>query len=199
MRLFISATSPFVRKVRIVIREKGLADQVDETIVVPVESTPDLVAANPLSQIPALVDDTGVHWTDSGLISAWLDQWGSGPMLLPPAHTDAYWRVRRVETAAAGLLEMMAKMVYEGRRPENERSQFWLRRWQDNLMRGFEHADAICPNPAAMDMGGLSLAIAGTFCAFRFAHFEWRNAAPRIAELNTSLEKRQSFIDTYPR
>lgn len=199
MKLFMSATSPFVRKVRIVIRERGLVDRVTEVAAVPIESSPDLVAINPLSQLPALVDDTGAHWTDSGLIAAWLDQQGTGPALLPPAGTDEYWRVRRVETAASGLLEMMAKLVYEHRRPENERSPFWLKRWQDNLVRGFEQADVICPEQDTLDMGGLSLAIAGTFCQLRFAHLDWRNLAPRIARHNEILEKRQSFIDTYPK
>lgn len=199
MKLFSSMTSPFARKVRVVIREKGLTAQVEEIIFIPIESHPDLLAVNPLSQIPALIDDAGVHWTDSGLISAWLDQHGTGPNLLPPAGTDEYWRVRRLETAASGLFEMMAKILYEGRRPENERSPFWLKRWQDNLMRSFARADAICPEPFALDMGSLSLAIAGSFCDFRLPHLGWRKIAPRIAVLNEALEKRQSFIETYPK
>lgn len=199
MKLFMSATSPFARKVRIVIREKGLVDRIEEVAAVPVESSPDLVAINPLSQVPALVDDAGVHWTDSALIAAWLDRQGSGPELLPPVGTDEYWRVRRVETAAYGLFEMMAKLVYELRRPENERSPFWLKRWQDNLLRGFEQANAICPDAGTLDMGSLTLAIAATFCELRFRHIDWRNLAPRISSLNNVLEKRQSFIDTYPK
>lgn len=199
MKLFMSATSPFARKVRIVIREKGLVDRVDEVVTVPIESSPELTAINPLSQLPALIDDAGVHWTDSGLIAAWLDERGTGPKLLPPVGTDDYWRVRRVETAAYGLFEMMAKMVYEHRRPENERSPFWLKRWQDNLLRGFEQANKICPDADAFDMGSLTLAIAGTFCELRFRQIDWRNLAPRISALNSALETRKSFIDTYPK
>lgn len=198
MKLFVSPTSVFVRKVRIVVREKNLTDRVEEIAMVPVEGKPELVAVNPLSQLPALVDDRGTHWTDSGLISAWLDEQGTGPLLLPPAGTDDHWRVRRVEMAAGGLCEMMAKIVYENRRPEGERSPFWLQRWQDNLMRGFGHANAICPGADRFDMGSLSLAIAGPFCDFRLAHLDWRAAAPRVATLNAELEKRPSFAQTYP-
>jgi len=198
MKLFMSATSPFARKVRIVIREKGLTDKVEEVPFVPIEAKPELLAINPLSQIPALIDDNGVSWTDSSLIAAWLDQQGGGPALLPPAGTEDYWRVRRVETAGMGLFEMMAKIVYEYRRPENERSPFWLGRWQDNLKRGFEHAEAICPQGDALDMGSLTLAVAGTFCDLRLFDIGWRSLAPRISRLNETLEKRQSFIDTRP-
>lgn len=199
MKLFMSATSPFARKVRIVIREKGLADKVEEVVFVPIEAKPELVAINPLSQIPALIDDNGVSWTDSSLIAAWLDQQGRGPAFLPPAGTDEYWRVRRVEIVGMGLFEMIAKLVYEYRRPEGERSPFWLQRWRENLKRGFERAEAISPQSDALDMGSLTLAIAGTSCDFRLPDIDWRTIAPRISRLNETLEKRQSFIDTAPK
>jgi glutathione S-transferase len=199
MKLFISLTSVYARKVRIVVREKGLTDSVEETVTLPVDAAPELVAVNPLSQIPALVDETGQSWTDSSLIAAWLDGRGSGPKLFPDYGSDAYWRVRRIETAAMGMIEMMAKIVYENRRPQNERSPFWLRRWEDNLVRAFRMADAFDPDPAVFDMGTLTLAIAATFCDFRLNHVDWRKVAPRIAAVQAELEKRQSFIDTYPR
>lgn len=199
MNLFVSSTSVFVRKVRVVVRERGLAARIEEISRLPVEAAPDLVAANPLSQLPALIDDEGVCWTDSGLISAWLATQGQGPRLLPDYGTDDYWRVRRVETAGAGLNEMMAKIVYENRRPETERSPFWLERWEGNLKRAFAVADGMCPDASVFDMGTLTLGVAATFCDFRMAHLDWRAIAPRIAALQEVLERRQSFIDTYPK
>ncbi len=199
MKLFISATSVFARKVRVVVREKELTGRVEEIARVPVEGAPDLVAANPLSQIPALIDDEGIAWTDSSLISAWLDTQGAGPALLPEAGSAAYWQVRRTETVASGLNEMMAKIVYENRRPDGERSAFWLKRWEDNLMRAFAVAEEIAPAPDVFDMGSLSLGISATFCDFRLGHLNWRAVAPKVAALQAELEKRQSFIDTYPK
>jgi glutathione S-transferase len=199
MKLFISSTSVFARKVRVVVREKGLTDRVEEIARIPVEAAQDLVAANPLSQIPALIDDSGVAWTDSSLISAWLDTQAGGLRLLPAAGTDAYWQVRRAETAASALTEMMAKIVYENRRPENERSPYWLERWESNLRRAFGVADTLCPEADIFDMGSLSLGVAATFCDFRLDHIEWRKLAPKVAALQEVLERRQSFIETYPK
>jgi len=199
MKLFVSSTSVFVRKVRIVVRERGLTDRVEEISRLPVEAAPDLLAANPLSQLPALIDDEGICWTDSGVISAWLAPQGEGPRLLPDYGTETYWQVSRLETAAAGLNEMMAKIVYENRRPESERSPFWLERWEGNLKRAFAVADSLCPAPDVFDMGTLTLGVAATFCDFRMAHIDWRSIAPRIAALHEVLERRQSFIDTYPK
>lgn len=48
-------------------------------------------------------------------------------------------------------------------------------------------------------MSRLTLAIAGTFCELRLRHIDWRNLAPRISGFNNALEKRQSFLDTYPK
>ena len=199
MKLFISATSPFARKVRIVAREKELMDRIEEINRVPVESASDLVAVNPLSQIPALLDDDGVAWSDSGLISARLDAIGRGPKLLPEAGSEAYWQVRRIETIAAGLNEMMAKIIYENRRPETERSLYWLERWENNLRRSFEQAGAICPDADVFDMVSLSLVVAATFCDFRLSRIDWRSLAPKLSLLQGELEKRPSFIDTYPK
>ena len=198
MKLFVNSASPFARKARIVIREKGLLATTEEVHVVPVESHPDLTGANPIAQIPALIDDDGVTWCDSALISARLDGQGEGPLLLPQT-ADAYWATRRLEVAAAAILEMTVKMVLENRRPENERSPFWLKRWEESLRRGFERAEAMCPGPDVFNLGTITLAIAATYADFRYPHIDWRATAPKTAALQAELENRQSFIDTYPK
>ena len=116
MKLFVNSGSPFARKARIVVRERGWAPGVEEVFTVPVESPDDLVGANPVAQIPALIGDDGVCWQDSTLICAWLDAKGEGAPLLPPADSAAYWAVRRLEAAAVALIEMNVRMVLENRR-----------------------------------------------------------------------------------
>jgi glutathione S-transferase len=196
MKLFYNTASPYARKARIVVRETGLLAKVEEVLAIPVENLPELVAANPLAQIPALVDDEGVRWVDSSLISARLDAL-NGHRLMPQG--EAAWPVRRLEVAASGLLEMLVKMVLEFRRPEQYQSPFWLKRWEDNLMRGFAVAEQDCPEADTVDLATITLAIAGTYTTFRYPHLDWQSAAPKIAELTAELEKRQSFIDTYPK
>lgn len=186
MKLFINSGSPYARKARIVVREKGLLGSVEEVFTIPVESPADLLAANPLAQIPALVDDDGVCWTDSALICARL-------------YGDGDWDVRRLEVLADGILEMTVKMVLENRRPENERSPFWLKRWEDSLLRGFAVAETVCPAPDRFDTGAMTLAVAATYADFRYPHIDWRTVAPKAAALQDVMERRQSFIDTYPK
>ena len=186
MKLFVNSGSPFARKVRVLVREKALLAGIEEVFTVPVDSPADLIAANPLAQIPALVDDDGVCWTDSRLICAWLGG-------------EASWPVRRLEVLGDGILEMTVKMVLENRRPEAERSAFWLRRWEDNMVRAFGVANAVCPEPDVCDVGAMTLGIAATYADFRYPHIDWRTTAPKVAALQVELEKRASFIDTYPK
>ena len=62
MRLYYSETSPYARKVRLVVREKHLCDRVQELVSNPFDDPPELTAANPLGKVPALVLDNGPSW-----------------------------------------------------------------------------------------------------------------------------------------
>ncbi len=196
MKLFYNNASPYARKARIVVRETGFLPKVEEVLAIPVENLPELVDANPLAQIPALIDDDGVRWVDSSLISARLDTL-SGGKLSPQG--EALWTMRRTEVAASGLIEMLVKMVLEYRRPEQYQSPFWLKRWEDNLMRGFAVIERDCPPADAFDLAAITLAIAGTYTTFRYPHLDWQAVAPKVAALTAELEKRDSFIATYPK
>lgn len=200
MRLFITPPSPFARKCRIVAREKGLADRVEEVVTDPYASAPALVAANPLVQAPALVTDDGTVFTDSPLICAWLDAQGEGPRLLPPEGAgEAHWRVRRLETLASGALEMGVKLVLEKRRPEAERSASWMERWRRNMGMALDALERWDPAPEPLDLGVITAGVAVTWIGFRHPDFDWRAGRPRLAALQAALEERPSFRDTYPR
>ena len=125
MKLYITVPSPFARKCRIVVLEKGLADRVETQAVDPYANAPELLATNPIVQVPTLIADDGLPLTDSPVICDYLDQTGTGPRLLPAEGLER-WRVRRLETLGNAALEMGVKLVLEKRRPESERSPSWI-------------------------------------------------------------------------
>lgn len=200
MKLFYGSGSPYVRKCRIVVREKGLLSKVEEIPTQPMDNSDEFVRVNPLAQIPALITDEGVPLYDSPLICDWLDKHSDqGPILMPSSGPE-HWATRRLETLGDGLLEMLVKMVLENRRPESERSATWLARWQANLMRGLLVAEKEAPSPEApLNMGSLTLGVLATYLEFRFPYIAWADQAPRLKALQAQLEKRPSFIDTYPK
>lgn len=199
MRLYLSTGSPFVRKCRIVIREKGLLPKVEETAIdFPYKSDPGHLAANPIGQVPALVADDGTTFFNSPVICAYLNSLSGAPRLLPPEGPD-HWRVRRLETIGDGMMEMTVKQVLESRRPEDRQSAEWKGHWMGGLNRALDAAEANAPDPSQFDIGSIALAVAATYLDFRLPSLDWRAAHPKLHALRDALEQRESFKETYPR
>lgn len=198
MRLYITDPSPFARKCRIVLRERGLSDRCEEIRVDPYASDPELVAANPIAQVPALVTDDGDVFTDSPLICAWLDARGVAGEALLPAGKDQ-WPVRRLEVLADAGLEMGVKWVLEKRRPEHERSAAWVARWREGLDRTLDALESWPMDADRPNLGVVTTGVLTTWLGFRHPEYDWRSGRPRLTALCEALEQRPSFAQTAPR
>jgi glutathione S-transferase len=197
MKLYITVPSPYARKCRIVAREKGLADRLEEIAVDPYANAPELLASNPLVQVPTLIAGDGLPLNDSPVICEYLDAMGSGPRLLPGDGPDRL-RVRRLETLANGALEMGVKLVLEKRRPEHERSPSWIERWTANMGRALDGLEAASPDASRLDMGVITAGVAVTWIGFRHPDYDWRTGRPGLVALQAALEARPSFLQTRP-
>jgi glutathione S-transferase len=199
MRLYLSTGSPFVRKCRIVLREKGLLDRVEEMAIdFPYKSDPGHLAACPIGQVPALVLDDGTPFTNSPVICAYLDSLAPSPRLCPDPESD-HWRARRNEVIGDGMNEMTVKLVLENRRPETEQSPEWKGHWLAGLTRAVDAAEKAAPDASVFDLGSISLAVAATYLDFRRPDMNWREGRPKLAALQAAFEERASFKETYPR
>ena len=197
MKLYITAPSPFARKCRIVAREKGLTERIEEIAVDPYANAPELLASNPIVQVPTLIAEDGLPISDSPVICEYLDGLGSGPLLLPPDGPERL-QVRRMETKANAVLEMGVKLLLELRRPENERSPSWIARWTENMGRALDALEATHPNPDDLDMGVITAGVAVAWIGFRHPGFDWRSGRPHLVALHPAIESRPSFADTRP-
>jgi Glutathione S-transferase len=195
MKLYITTPSPFARKCRIVAREKGL--EVEEIVADPYANAPELLASNPLVQVPALIAEDGLPLTDSPVICEYLDAIGTGPRLLPEVGPERL-RVRRLETLANGALEMGVKLVLEKRRPEHERSPSWIERWTTNMGRALDGLEAAAPDAGRLDMGVITASVAVTWIGFRHPDYDWKTGRPNLVALQAALEERESFRQTRP-
>ena len=197
MKLYIAAPSPFARKCRIVAREKGLADRIAEITVDPYANAPELLASNPLVQIPTLIAEDGLPLNDSPVNCEYLDALGAGPRLLPEGGPERL-RVRRLETLADGVLEMGVKLVLEKRRPEHERSPSWIERWTVKMGRGHDALEAAGPDAGRLDIGVITAGVAVTWIGFRHPDYDWKTGRPGLVALQAALEARPSFSQTRP-
>ena len=197
MKLYITTPSPFARKCRIVAREKGLIGRIEEIAVDPYANAPELLASNPVVQVPTLIAEDGLAINDSPVICDYLDGLGEGPRLLPADGAERL-RVRRLETLGNQALEMGVKLLLELRRPEDERSPTWIARWTENMGRALDALEAAHPDPARLDMGVITAGVAVTWIGFRHPDYDLATGRPGLVALQVALEARPSFADTRP-
>ena len=81
MKLLGTPTSPYVRKVRLMLLEKNIAH---DYLIDPPREPGSLVArVNPLGRIPALVLDDDTCVFDSPVIAEYVDSLNESPILIP--------------------------------------------------------------------------------------------------------------------
>lgn len=199
MKLMMAAPSPFVRKVRVVIRETNLVDQVEEVEVVasPAGPSADLIAANPLGKIPALVRQYGPTLYDSRVICQFLDDHAQAG-LYPAARR---WEVLTLEATADGMMDAAVLMVYEARfRDEAERSQAWVDAQWAKVDRALSALESrwISHLSGQIDMGQIALGCALGYLDFRHGDRGWRDGRPHLADWFADFESRDAMQATIP-
>ena len=115
MKLFGTDGSPYVRKARVAIAEKGVACEF--VAASPRDPASGVSAANPLAKIPTLLLDDGSAIYDSSVIAEYVDGIGSGPKLIPDAFAERI-AVRLWEVLGNGILDAAVNIMHDRRLPE---------------------------------------------------------------------------------
>ena len=109
LKLLMSPASPFVRKVRVLTREAGRENEVEEVRVqtTALATDPAILPFNPTGRIPVLVREDGPAILDSRVICRFLDaRFQAG--LYPEARI---WEVLTLEALADGSAERVDRRV----------------------------------------------------------------------------------------
>jgi glutathione S-transferase len=201
LKLYWSPASPYARKVRMVIAERQLGALVEEITVATAEDPPELLAANPLGKIPALVTDEGFSLYDSPVISAYLDAHpkAEGPRLRPHSGAER-WMVMRAEALGDGLMDLGLNLIGERRKPEGEKSPSSVKRWHSQLYRALDAVpEALRSLPAEFNLGHLALISALGYLDFRHDDLKWREGRDELASWFESVQSRPSVMATAPK
>ncbi|MEL6265963.1 MAG: glutathione S-transferase family protein [Pseudomonadota bacterium] len=199
MKLYFSPTSPFVRKVMLVLY---LRNRVEGVQLVPGSGTPTqpnklVVGANPLGRIPCLVTDDGKTIHDSRVITRYLDELTGGG-LYPPGDFAVLTR----EAMADGVMESGVLSAYEHRlRPAAQRHQPVVDGYQAKIARSIAafEADADAVTDGAIRIDHIALASALGYLDFRFSGTNWRKDAPKIAGWFDDFRETPAMLATAPR
>ena len=202
MSLFYSASSPFVRKVMVLLHETGQLDRVAlETVqLTPTAPNAAVNAGNPAGKLPALRLADGSVLHDSRVILDYLDRQHVGEPLIP-LDGPARWRRLTLASLADAMLDAAVLMRYETfLRPEAKRWDDWLTAQQEKIERGLAHleAEAIAELASHFDIAAIDVSCALGYLDFRQPELGWRQRYPKLAGWYAEVCQRPSMQATQP-
>jgi glutathione S-transferase len=176
-KLYVSTTSPYSAKARIVAAQTGYA--VETILVVPSQDPADLIAANPLGKIPALMTDDGHAVFDSPVICQFINN-ATGAALYPK-NTAKRLDVLQREALADGICDCLIAYMYETMlRPEDKRMQAIMDRQFGKAMRGLDVLSASKLNvPSKIDAGHIATRVMIGYLDLRFAG-KWEKGRTKL-------------------
>ena len=202
MKLIGSLTSPYVRKVRIVMAEKRLDYQLE---LEDVWANDRIMQSNPLGKVPCLVMEGGEAVFDSRVIVEYVDTLSPVGKLIPERGRERA-EVRTWEALADGVLDaailVRLEQTWSGR-PEPQRSAAWVERQLGKVDAGVAAigkglGDKPWCSGIHFSLSDIAVGCALGYLDFRFSHIDWRARHANLARLFDKLSLRASFIDTLP-
>ncbi|NNE51793.1 MAG: glutathione S-transferase [Sulfitobacter sp.] len=200
MKLSYAPTSPYVRKVMVLLHETNQLDDVTlvDRATTPIAPDEGLITQNPLGKVPALERPEGATLYDSRVICAYLNDragaklYGSGPR---------HWEILTLEATADGILDAALLMVYEWRlRPEKLRMPEWVEGQWSKIARALSVLNArwVSHLSGPLDMGQIAVGCALGYLDFRHGDRNWRNGNDALAKWYETFESRPSMEQTRP-
>jgi glutathione S-transferase len=200
MKLLYTPASPYARKVRLLMLEKGIED-VEFAVVNPFDQPDTLTAVNPLSKIPTLILDEGTVLFDSTVICEYLDVSRKSAVTFFPADTALRWKVARRHALADGLMDLCVGLALETlRREESLRSPGWIEHLCGNMRRAVNSIEVeIDDFGEQLNISHLALASALGYLDARAAKYvPWRAENPKLDTWFAEFGNRPSMLATVP-
>ncbi|TWO66635.1 glutathione S-transferase [Caenimonas sedimenti] len=204
MKLIGAITSPYVRKVRVVMAEKKLDYQFVEEDVWSADTT--IMQSNPLGKVPCLVMEGGEALFDSRVIVEYLDTLSPVGKLIPAVGRERA-EVKTWEALADGVLDALILARLEANwsgRTKAQRSQAWIDRQLAKTHASLKAmSQGLGEKPFCagiyLSLGDIAVGCALGYLDFRFPEIDWRPEHPNLAKLHEKLMQRPSFADSMPR
>lgn len=197
MQLYLNATSPYARVVRVVALEKGLMQRINLCWCDPWGDDAELLAANPLGRVPTLTTDEGVCLSEAQLIARYLDGLDPVTSLLPTASLP---QVLSRAGLGQGLMEAAFNTVIARKHQGAEADQTLLgqRRLRAiaRTLKALESEPGTLPGAGLPTLGDISIAVALAYLSFRMAALNWEADHPALARWQQQMCQRPSLQAT---
>ena len=203
LKLIGSNSSPYVRKVRVVMAEKKLDyDYVLEDVW---SANTTISASSPLGKVPCLLMEGGEAIFDSRVIVEYLDTLSPVGKLIPTVGRERA-EVKTWEALADGVLDasILARLEATwGGRTTEQRSQAWIDRQLGKVDAALQAMGkglgdkAFCAG-IHLTLADVAVGVALGYLDFRFPQINWREQHPNLLKLQDKLMQRGSFAETKP-
>lgn len=199
MKLLGTDGSPYVRKARVAIAEKGIA--CDYVTASPRDPDSGVAAANPLSKVPTLVLDDGTGLYDSSVIIEYVDGIAPSPKLIPEAFAERI-AVKRWAALGDGILDATVNIMHDRRlpAPQQRGAEYTTRQ-----MEKIEAALAVINETVAsadfvhgprFSLGDVVCGTALGYLDRQVPDFDWRGRYGNVKRYAARLAARPAFVST---
>jgi glutathione S-transferase len=200
MKLLGSTTSPFVRKVRIVLAEKRLDYRFELVNVMAPDSN--IKESNPLGKVPCVIMEDGGALFDSRVIVEYLDGLAPNAKLIPPNGRTRI-EVKTWEALADGVCDAAVAVRMESLRAQHLQSADFIARQMGKVESALgAMANGLSDKPwcagPTYSLADIATGVALGYLDFRFPHIDWRQQHPNLARLAEKLLQRPGFAETLP-
>lgn len=200
MKLLASRTSPYARKVRVVLAEKRIDFEFVEENAWNADTTVTLY--NPLTKVPVLVLDDGTPLFDSRVIVEYLDGVTPVSRLLPENGRERAL-MKRWEALGDGITDAGVSCFLERKRPAELQGKDAMARQLSKVESGIAAAardlgDRKFVGGESLALGDISLGCALLWLEFRIPEVTWRARYANLASWIERIETRPSFLETKP-
>jgi len=197
MKLYGSLTSPYVRKVRMVLMEKKIPHEM--SVEGPADAAGNVARLNPLRAIPVLERDDGDVYFDSIAICEYLDSLNDSPRLYP-SDGEPRWQALRWHALGQGMMEATVARFVELRKPADKQDVAIADKHEARIAAALAYANERVPSRgfiqgASIGISDIVMTAALGYIDLRYAH-DWRGMYPKLAKWFAPMSERPSYTCT---
>lgn len=198
MKVYYSPHSPFVRKVLVVAHEVGLMDSIEllSSAAGPVTRDAQIVADNPLGQVPTFFTDDGTMLADSRVICEYLSDHAKASVY--PASGEGRFAVLTAHTLADGLINAALLARYERiLRPAEKQWDDWYEGQFAKVRSVLDHFEAAAAGfEGRTDISTITLACGLSYLDHRYPDYDWRTGRNALTDWHRRFSERPSMAAT---
>lgn len=199
MKLLYSPTSPYARKAYVLLMETGQTDDVElvQTSANPLNSPAEVIAANPVGKIPALIREGQTTLYDSRVICQFLNDRAGADLY---AQGDR-WELMTLEATADAIMDAALLMVFERRlRTALTQDEAWVEAQWTKIERAVAalNADWMAQLSGPLNIGQIAVGCALGYVDFRLNERNWRKGNDALDDWYAAFSERPSMAVTIP-